>query len=180
MPELIAPTTTLQTSYLQGWAEFAAEGRGLPDDHSALGYEAERFAAAWDSTTGFAAFVDFLTESGLEETPRADDWVPQTTFWYVDADRYLGSIRVRHRLTPGLLEEGGHIGYDVRPTARLQGHATAMLAAALDYARSLGLDRVLLTCDEHNVGSRRVIEANGGMYEDSRAGNRRYWVATGR
>jgi predicted acetyltransferase len=180
MPELIAPTTTLQESYLQGWAEFAAEGRGLPDDHSALGYECERFAATWHSTSGFATFVDFLTKSALEETPRADDWVPQTTFWYVDADRYLGSIRIRHRLTPGLLEEGGHIGYDVRPSARLQGHATAMLALALEFAASLGLEHVLLTCDEDNVGSRRVIEANGGVYEDSRVGKRRYWVATAR
>jgi predicted acetyltransferase len=180
MPELIAPTATLQATYLEGWAEFAAEGRGLPDDHSALGYEAERFADTWQTPAGFASFVDFLVKAGLEETPRADDWVPQTTFWYVEDDRYLGSIRVRHRLTPYLLEEGGHIGYDVRPTARLRGYATAMLAAALEFARSLGLDQVLITCDEDNVGSRRVIEANGGIYEDSRAGKRRYWVATAR
>jgi predicted acetyltransferase len=180
MPTLITPTTSLQASYLEGWAEFAAEGRGLPEDHSALGFEAERFADTWDTALGFAAFVDFLIKSGLEETPRADDWVPQTTFWYVEGDRYLGSIRVRHRLTPFLLEEGGHIGYDVRPTARMRGYATAMLASALEYAATLGIDQVLITCDEDNVGSRRVIENNAGVYEDSRGGRRRYWVATGR
>jgi predicted acetyltransferase len=180
MPELITPRTTLQQSYLEAWDEFAAEGRGLPDDYSALAFEAERFAATWDTTAGFAEFIDFLVKAGFEETPRAADWVPQTTFWYVDGDRYLGSIRIRHRLTPALLEEGGHIGYDVRPTARLRGHATAMLVAALDFARTLGLDSALLTTDEENLGSRRVIETCGGVYEDSRGGKRRYWVATAR
>jgi predicted acetyltransferase len=167
-------------TYLEAWSEFAAEGRGGPDDHSALGHESEKFAATWHTPEGFGAFVDFLTASGLEETPRASDWVPQTTFWYVDGDTYLGSIRVRHRLTPFLLEEGGHIGYDVRPTARLRGYATAMLAAALSFAASIGVDQALITCDEDNVGSRRVVELNGGIYEDSRGGKRRYWVATDR
>ena len=40
------------------------------------------------------------------------------------------------------------------------GHATAMLAAALPVARSLGIDPALLTCDDDNIASRKVIEAN--------------------
>ena len=46
-------------------------------------------------------------------------------------------------------------------------------------AKALGLDRVLVTCDEDNDGSRRTIERNGGVYEDSRKGKRRYWIAVG-
>jgi predicted acetyltransferase len=42
-----------------------------------------------------------------------------------------------------------------------------------------GLGQVLVTCDEENVASRKVIEANGGRYEDSNEGKRRYWVPTG-
>ena len=37
---------------------------------------------------------------------------------------------------------------------------------------------VLLTCLEDNLGSRAVIEGNGGRYEDTRAGVRRYWIPT--
>jgi predicted acetyltransferase len=48
----------------------------------------------------------------------------------------------------------------------------------VDLAPSLGLDRVLVTCDEDNVASARTIERGGGVYEDSRNGKRRYWVAT--
>jgi predicted acetyltransferase len=51
-----------------------------------------------------------------------------------------------------------------------------MLAAALPVARSLGIDPALLTCDADNIASRKVIEANGGVLEDSRHGKLRYWV----
>jgi predicted acetyltransferase len=74
--------------------------------------------------------------------------------------------------------KGGHSGFDMRPKVRRQGHATAMLAAALPKARELGLHHVLITCDEDNTGSRRVIEANGGVLEFAGDGIRRYWAAT--
>ncbi|MFY9634598.1 MAG: GNAT family N-acetyltransferase, partial [Cellulosimicrobium cellulans] len=76
------------------------------------------------------------------------------------------------------LEQGGHIGYSVRPSARRRGHASAALAAALPMARDLGISRALLTCDEDNFGSRATIEKNGGVYEDTRNGKRRYWIDT--
>jgi RimJ/RimL family protein N-acetyltransferase len=72
----------------------------------------------------------------------------------------------------------GHIGYDVRPNARRQGHATAMLAAALPVANALGIDGAVLTCDETNIASRRVIEAYGGRYVDTVDIKRRYLVPT--
>ena len=88
-------------------------------------------------------------------------------------------MSIRHRLTPSLLLMGGHIGYDVRPSARRRGHATLMLAAALPVARGLGIDRALLTCRTDNIGSRKVIEANGGVLEDERDGMLRFWAPTG-
>ncbi len=104
--------------------------------------------------------------------------VPCTTWWWVDGPDYLGRIALRHRLTGGLRETGGHIGYDVRPSARRRGHATAMLRAVLPHARSLGIEQVLVTCDTDNIGSRRVIESNGGVLEDERHGKLRFWVPT--
>ncbi|WP_459385139.1 GNAT family N-acetyltransferase [Arthrobacter humicola] len=64
----------------------------------------------------------------------------------------------------------------MRPSARRRGHAAAALANALPIARELGIARILLTCDEDNAGSRATIEKNGGVYEDSRNGKRRYWI----
>lgn len=79
-----------------------------------------------------------------------------------------------------LLNAGGHIAFGVRPTARRQGLATWALGAVLPEARSLGLTRVLVTCDDHNLGSARTIQNNGGVLEDVRdtdlGRTRRYWI----
>ena len=53
-----------------------------------------------------------------------------------------------------------------------------MLAAALPITKTLGIDEALLTCDETNVASRRVIESNGGRYIDTIGRKRRYRVPT--
>ncbi len=178
VPTLILPTTAEQASFLAAMAEFRAEGRGGPDDASMIGHEHQRFGATWNDPDGFADYVRTLRADSLEDTPRPVGYVPSTTWWWADETGYLGRIAVRHRLTPFLLEVGGHIGYDVRPSARLRGHASAMLHAVLPHARALGIDRALVTCDDDNVGSRKVIEANGGILEDQRGVKLRYWVPT--
>jgi predicted acetyltransferase len=161
---LVSPTVRVEASYREAVAEFLAENpTRWPYDNA---------------VEDFAAYVDKLHADALEETPRAEDWVPSSTFWYVDGGDYLGRLSMRHRLTPQLLEFGGHIGYDVRPTARRRGYATAMLRDALPHASALGIDQALLTCDVANVASRKVIESAGGVLEDERAGKLRFWVPT--
>src|SRR4051794_35925869 len=80
---------------------------------------------------------------------------------------------------PGRIgERNGHIGYDVRPSARRKGHATAMLAAARPWVARLGLTGALITCDTDNLPSRRVIEANGGVLLDHLDEKLRFWFRT--
>jgi predicted acetyltransferase len=86
-------------------------------------------------------------------------------FWLVDGETYVGRVNLRHRLNPRLRRLGGHIGYEIHPSLRRRGYGTRALALALERARALGLHRVLLVCAEENVGSRRIIEANGGRLE---------------
>jgi len=102
--------------------------------------------------------------------------VPTTIYWYVSGEHYLGELVIRHELTPALSRSGGHIGYSVAAAWRRQGHATAMLAAALVECRRLGLSRVLITCDPGNVGSRKVILANGGVPDGQSDGEDRFWI----
>jgi predicted acetyltransferase len=72
------------------------------------------------------------------------------------------------------------IGFGVRPSARRRGLARWSLAAVLPRARSLGLGRVLVSCDDDNFASARTIEANGGVLEDVRrledGPKRLYWI----
>lgn len=178
MPHLAAPSTDVADSFREAMIEFMAEGRGAPDDESMVGWEIRAFAPTWSDDVAFADFCAALRAQSEEDTPRPAHHVPCTTWWWVDGPEYLGRIALRHRLTEHLLEVGGHIGYDVRPTARRRGHATAMLAAVLPRAAAMGIDRALLTCDVTNVGSRRVIESAGGVLEDERSGKLRFWVPT--
>jgi predicted acetyltransferase len=178
MAGLVVPLTRVHASFLAAMAEFSAEGRGSANDETVLGWELREYGASWSTSDGFATFVDVLNGQQSEATRRRPGHVPATSMWWVDADEYLGRIVVRHRLTPRLLEFGGHIGYDVRPTARRRGHATAMLRGILPLARELGIASALLTCDVTNVASRAVIERAGGVFEDQRGPKLRFWVPT--
>ena len=174
MPVLITPDVRLKDSFLEAIAEFADEGRA--GDGSGMGRDLERWAGRWETGDGFAAYV--AERVAERESVAAPDRVLCTNLWWVADDEYIGRMSIRHELNDFLAEVGGHIGYDVRRSRRGQGHATAMLRAALPIARELGIESALLTCDDDNVASRKVIERNGGVLEDIRRGKLRYWVPT--
>lgn len=108
--------------------------------------------------------------------------VASTYYWITDGDdsapgEVVGFLNLRHTLNDFLLEEGGHVGYSIRPARRREGHAGRALALAVRRAGELGIDRVLVTCDDGNDASRRTIERSGGVLEDVRGIKRRYWIA---
>ncbi len=178
MPQLVTPDVRFRRSFAAAMEEFRAEGRGSVDDRSVIGRYLRDHPQGLATDEVFGGLVAAIRADKLEDTPRPPGFVPGTELWWVDGDEYLGRVGVRHRLTPVLLEIGGHIGYDVRPSARRRGHATEMLRQALPVARELGIDPALVTCDVDNLGSRTVIERNGGLLEDQRSGKLRYWVPT--
>src|SRR6185503_15708940 len=97
--------------------------------------------------------------------------------------RIVGRVSIRHELNEFLMRIGGHIGYTVVPEFRRRGYATEMLRQSLAISRQrFGLTRVLVTCDDDNVGSIRTIEKNGGVLENIVTGpdldtpKRRYWI----
>jgi predicted acetyltransferase len=180
MPELILPDGRVQASFLAAMKEFITEGRGgVSDQNSMLGREIGLWGDRWEDPAVFAEYTAWVRADAREGSSRPPGYVPGTTMWWVAGDEYFGRLTIRHQLTPALLDNGGHIGYDIRPSARRRGHATAMLAAALPVAHELGIDPVLITCNVDNIGSRKVIEANGGVLEDERDGRLRFWAPTG-
>jgi predicted acetyltransferase len=180
MAELVEPDTRFHASFLRAMAGFAAEGRGSVEDDSMIGRDLRTWAAEWEDPAAFAAYVAQLRAQALAQTPRPAHMVPSTTLWWVDGEEWLGRIQLRQRLNDRLLAGGGHIGYDVAPEHRRRGHATAMLREMLAVAAArYGIASALVTCDPDNVGSRRVVEACGGVLEDERGGRLRYWVPTG-
>jgi predicted acetyltransferase len=177
-PTLSAPTARVRASFLAGMAQFRAEGRGQPDDNSVFGQQIRRYGWQWKTSEGFADYVSALLAEALPDTPRPDGIVASTDLWWISGSTFLGRVSIRHALTDRLRDSGGHIGYDVVPSARSQGHATAMLAAALHVAARLGVTSALLTCVATNVASRRVIERNGGILDSADEHVLRFWIPT--
>jgi predicted acetyltransferase len=182
-PHFAPPDARFHASWLRALREYHDEGRHdlLDEDIFEDRGEFARYCAALNAAVERPGEPDFYL-ADLYGSPRFGEWVdgyvPQTVLWWVAGDEYLGRLSVRHRLTPHLLYFGGNIGFEVRPSARRRGHATAMLAAALPLAAAVGIDPARVDCDADNVASRRVIERNGGVFAEERDGSLYFWVPT--
>lgn len=151
--KLIRPSIDYRESFLEAARELRLEGHERYKD---LNFESLNQA--------FAVFVQ--QELSRETQPPFPGGVTDTIYWLVDEQGFIGRISLRHELNNFLRTFGGHIGYEVRPSRRKEGHATEMLRLVLIEAQKRGMDRVLITCDDDNIGSQKVIQKNGGVLQD--------------
>ena len=112
-------------------------------------------------------------------------YVPAYYYFLIDDDKFLGILSIRVRLTEKLLQYGGHIGYGINPKYFRLGYGTEALRLGLEKANTLvEEENILITCDDDNIGSYKIIEANGGILENKvenedkgeRFLTRRYWI----
>ncbi len=136
----------------------------------------------WAAERESESFQDLLSRWETEETYEAykKGLVPSTLYFLVDKNRVLGAIHFRHELSVDLLQNGGHIGYGIRPSERRRGHASKMLIMLLDNIKSKGYKKILVTCDESNLASAKTIENANGILHDKIEFEgetiRRYWI----
>ena len=144
--------------------------------------EFEKSQSAHDG--GFWDAENFVYEEWLESNQNhemginlPEGWVPDIQLVAFEKDgKAVGFLNLRLRLNDFLLEEGGHIGYSIRPSERGKGYAKEALRQGLQVAKEKNIHRALVTCSTENPASRAVILANGGVYEDVRNGPERYWI----
>jgi predicted acetyltransferase len=149
--------------------------------HEELARERFDFLLDWRPSEPWSAYLQRLGQRrrGLEVPPGR---VPATFLAAQLGSDLVGRVSIRHELNAWLNDFGGHIGFGVRPRHRRRGCATEILRQALVVARAEGIDRVLVTCDDDNIGSAVVIERAGGVLDDVRSAPegthvRRYWIA---
>jgi predicted acetyltransferase len=152
---LVPPTEAYRETFLHGLREFRREG--LP------------WWRGGDVETAEQDFATFVAKRLAASDRTTGTSVPKTHLWAVAEERFVGRISIHHELNDALRVEGGHIGYDTVPSFRGRGVATDMLRQVLPVARALGLTAVLLTCDDTNAASIRVIEKNGGSLLGTKA-----------
>jgi len=115
------------------------------------------------------------SEENAEKKEIEDGWkVPQTTFWFLEDGKPVGFGKVRHFLTEKLLEEGGNVGYGIRPDARNKGLGKQFVGLLKEECKKLGMEKMLLTIRKTNVASRQVALANGGRIE--KENEERYYI----
>jgi predicted acetyltransferase len=173
--ELVEPSGKYRDSYIEAVKEFQA-------DHSfPLMERTYDKLSIPELEVNFDDYAEKIrSQSRGENLP--EGWVPVTTYWLVEGDEYIGKVSIRHRLTPHLEKIGGHIGYNIRPSKRGRGYGNKILQLSLPKAKELGISRVLVTCDATNIASSKIIEKNGGVFEDQQSNPEtgvnklRYWI----
>lgn len=169
--KLVLPSVEYEQSFREYQKELLVLGRSATEmDSEALFKESKDFE-------------DFVVKlcAGAEGKFIPEGYVSHTMYWLVDGDKFIGGVDIRHRLTDHLREVGGHIGYAIRPSERGKGYGNMILSLALPKAKELGITDVLLTCKEGNVASAKVIEKNGGVFENTTTASdgivrQRYWI----
>jgi len=138
-------------------------------------------SAGLDRFSSIEVWLEELKKRSCEDTvPKG--LVPSSTYLAVrEKDNYIvGMIDIRHYLNEYLTQVGGHIGYGVRKTERNKGYAKQMLKLALEKCKELKIKKVLITCDEDNIASEKVILSVNAKLEDIRnvdgENKKRFWI----
>lgn len=169
-PELVFPSEKYKESFLEALAEETNETSRLegPKERGDL------------ARSDFSAFLKLL-EDERNGINLKEERVPQTAYWLVEGDKFIGRVSIRHFLNEKLKNVGGHIGYSIRPTEREKGYGSLILKLVLPKAKGMGLDKVMVTCSKDNIASKKIIEKNQGMLDSEGIGDKgepllRFWI----
>lgn len=143
--------------------------------------------AGSNNLASFEKVCDWLTYLSLNEewdTLPNRDFVPSIQYILVNQmdKKILGMSNLRLELSDYLLKVGGHIGYSVTPSEQSKGYGKLLLKEVLAKSKELNINKILMTCDDDNIASAKVIESQGGVLENKifeetiQKKIRRYWI----
>lgn len=170
MIELVQPELWLEEKFIEMFNDYNKNGEDVVN---------RRYSRA---NNDFKSYLDYLKKREKGINLEAGH-VASSEWWLLNENEdILGTVRLRYELNETNYEEGGHIGYDISPRHRRKGYGKLILKLILEKARTLGFKKVLITCNFDNIGSKKIIEHNGGKLEntviskDSGKEVLRYWI----
>ncbi len=126
-------------------------------------------------------WVEFVKNNKNEETVYKK-LVPASTFLLIreEDNKLLGLLNIRHRLNNFLFKRGGNISYSIKKSERQKGYGYKILKLAIVEAKKINIDKLLITCNDDNIPSQKIIEKNNGVLENiieiKNEKKRRYWI----
>ena len=121
----------------------------------------------WDGSSEPSVY--FQDAQDMKDGKKLGELVPASNFWIINGDEYVGRMSIRHVLNEWLRNYGGHIGYEIKKSARRQGFATKAMKLAIHYCKKeLDLTELLVTCSNDNKPSIKVIEKNHGILKETK------------
>ncbi len=173
MVKLIKPDKKYYKEYKEMMDEWNMEGSRIAPWPLHLKYHKEEF---------FKEMIERVEE--VDRGENLDGYASATTYWlYNDEDsKIIGASNLRHYLTEEGLKYWGHIGYGIRPSERKKGYATKLLKLTLEEAKKRDISKVLLGAYTGNIGSWKVMEKCGGVFEkiaieeETGLPVKRYWI----
>lgn len=146
--KLIKPNLKYEQSWQEALAEFRAE--------KAIGF--------WNFEQEPTNITEYIQRTKNESVGKnlKSNKSPNSTYWLIDKNKFIGHCNIRHSLTEQN-QQFGHIGYYIRPAERQKGYGTKILELAIVKLKQLNLSEALITCDETNQGSIKVIQKNRGQ-----------------
>ena len=189
MFKFVHPSTAYANSYLLALEEFQREGRHLDKNLAGLRTHSRNLSALIAQILEQSSSDHNTTNHARTSLP--EGWVPHTEYWLVQFDGdnaedgdFIGRFDVRYSLASLGLKLGGHIGYEIRPSKRGKGYGRLMVQLGLEKVKEdhKWLERLLITCDERNIASKRIIQGIGATFsdrvviDDGKGVKLRYWV----
>ena len=112
----------------------------------------------------YESFDEWLNIVLSLETEKQKDKASASTFFMLreSDNKVLGSVQLRHFLTPELEKHGGHIGYSIRPSERQKGYGKQQLLLVLDVVKQMKIPEVMISCNKDNIASSKTIISCGG------------------
>ncbi|MBL0846826.1 MULTISPECIES: GNAT family N-acetyltransferase [Mammaliicoccus] len=145
-------------------------------------YENEESVVPWSTDVKHhGGFKKMLMMQKEAINPINKDFVKAKTFVLIDNQHIVGAVNIRYALNEFLENKGGHVGYGVRKSERGKGYATKLLEYALIELREESVEKALITCDENNLASQKVIIHNNGVeaepfISDDNEITKRFWI----